>query len=39
MTRGRRLLRRALKRHKRVRLAVRVLLPGASVLRSVSLRP
>jgi subtilisin family serine protease len=36
---GRKLLLRALKRHKRVRLAVRVLLPGASVRRSVSLRP
>jgi hypothetical protein len=37
--RGRRLLRRALKRHKRVRLAVHVLLPGASVRRKVTLRP
>jgi subtilisin family serine protease len=36
---GRKLLRRALKHHKRVRLAVRVLLPGASVRRSVTLRP
>jgi subtilisin family serine protease len=36
---GRKLLRRALRRHKRVRLAVRVVLPGASVRRSVSLRP
>jgi hypothetical protein len=37
--RGKRLLRRALTRHKRVRLVVRVALPGASARRSVTLRP
>ena len=37
--RGRRLLRRALKRHKRVRLAVHVVLPGAGIRRKVTLRP
>jgi subtilisin family serine protease len=37
--RGRRLLRRALKRHRRVRLAVHVVLPGASARRKVTLRP
>jgi subtilisin family serine protease len=37
--RGRRLLRRALKRHKRVRLAVHVVLPGAGARRKVTLRP
>lgn len=36
---GRRLLRQALRRHKRVRLSVRVALPGATVRRSVLLRP
>jgi hypothetical protein len=36
---GRKLLRRALRRHKRVRLAVRVALPGATVRRTVTLRP
>jgi subtilisin family serine protease len=36
---GRRLLRRALKRHQRVRLTLRVALPGASVRRSVVLKP
>jgi hypothetical protein len=36
---GRRLLRRALKRHKRVRLAVHVVLPGAGARRKVTLRP
>jgi subtilisin family serine protease len=37
--RGRRLLRRALKRHRRVRLAVHVVLPGASARRKVTLLP
>jgi hypothetical protein len=36
---GRRLLRRALRRHKRVRLAVHVVLPGAAARRKVTLRP
>jgi ribosomal protein L16/L10AE len=36
---GRRLLRRTLKRRKRIRLNVRVDLPGATVRRKVTLRP
>jgi hypothetical protein len=36
---GKRLLRQALRRHQRVRLAVRVALPGASARRSVTLKP